>query len=219
MIAALIQARLASQRCKEKLYRPFADAEKTEIALRKFAGGSNKYHLYLAIYDPPLIEIGKKYNCTIIHRTKESAFSDDFPTVFNYISEIPEKNIMFINPCCPLLTLNTVEGAISYFNEKHPISVTSVITEHQFYYHLNGKPINFLDPTSPCTKSVQPVYKVAHCFHIFPKKRFAEKFCYWTHEKNDPYFYEISPSEAIDIDTELEFEMAESFYKKTYGLR
>lgn len=216
-IAGLIQARTLNERCENKMLRPFSGTNLVTLALRKFSKNPRNFNLYFAAHEPELIEIGKNFPCTIIQRDAKSCRSDNIREVFNYLPQIKEDYIMFINACCPFLSLNTVERVAKFFLNNQPKSLTAVTTSKEWYYHLDGTPINFLDPTVLDTKATHPVLKVAQCIHIFSKERFMKHGCFWSHGENDPYFFEIDPIEAVDIDTELEFHMAECLYERYAG--
>ncbi len=217
MLAAVIQARTSSQRCKNKMLRSFANTNLISLALEKYSQPTKAFKLYFAAYEPELLEIGRQYNCTIIQRNPESANGERIEIVMNYMSEIPEEMVMFINPCHPFMEMETLEKAALYFEKKQMISMTSVVKSHTWYYFMDGRAINFLDPTNLNTKTTEPLYQVAHAFHIFNRKRFLKHHYFWTHQKNDPFFFEISEKEAIDIDTELDFAKAEALYIREYG--
>ncbi len=212
MIAALIQARVGSQRCKNKMLRNFGDTNLISLALEKFSKPTNAFTLYFAAFEPELIEIGEKYNCTIIKRNRESAEGERIEVVMNYVVQIPEETIIVINACHPFMTFETIERAARFFEEQRFLSMTSVVKSHTWYYFMDGRPINFLDPTNINTKTTEPLYQVAHVFHIFNKERFLKHHYFWNHEQNDPYFFEVPEEEGIDIDTELDFERAEALY-------
>lgn len=219
MIAAVIQARVDSQRCKNKMLRNFAGTNLISLALEKHSKPSDVFKLYFAACEPELIEIGQKYNNTIIKRSEESVKSERIEVIMDYMKHIPEKTVMFINSCHPFLTMETLESAVEQFKSKKAISMTSVVKTHTWYYFMDGRPINFLDPTNPNTKTTEPLYQIAQAFHIFDKERFLKHHYYWAHEKNDPCFFEISEKEAIDIDTELDFVRAESLYIREKGVQ
>ncbi|MGR3175983.1 MAG: cytidylyltransferase domain-containing protein [Candidatus Scalindua sp.] len=218
MIAAVIQARIGSQRCKNKMLRNFAGTNLISLALEKYSKPTDAFKLYFAAYEPELIEIGHKYNCTIIERNEESVKSERIEVVMNYIKDIPEETVMFINPCHPFMSLEILEGAIEQFENKKAKSMTAVVKTHTWYYFMDGKPINFLDPTNLNTKTTEPLYQVTQAFHIYNKKRFIKHHYFWTHAENDPCFFETSEKEAIDIDTELDFAKAESLYIREKGV-
>ena len=219
MIAAVIHARVGSQRCKNKMLRDFAGTNLITLALGKYSKPSAAFKLYFAAYEPELIEIGQKYDCTIIKRDEESVKSERIEVIMDYMKHIPEKNVMFINACHSFLTMETLENAIEQYEKKKAVSMTSVVKAHTWYYFMDGRPINFLDPTNPNTKTTEPLYQVAHAFHIFDRERFIKHHYYWAHKKNDPLFFEISEKEAIDIDTELDFVKAESLYIYENGVQ
>ncbi|HDL20802.1 MAG TPA: hypothetical protein ENH30_05930 [Nitrospirae bacterium] len=214
MIAGLIQARTGSQRCKNKMLRDFGNTNLISLALEKFSVSSKSFNLYFAAHEEELLRIGENFECNKIKRDESSAKGERIEVVMNYLQQIPEDYVMFINACCPFLTLDTLEKAIHCFKENNALSMTAVVKTHTWYYFQDGRPVNFLDPTNLNTKSTEPLYAVTHAFHIFNKKRFLENHYFWAHGENDPYFFEIPDKEAIDIDTELEFQIAESLYAR-----
>lgn len=210
--AAVIQARLRSQRCPNKMIRPFANTTLLDIALEKFAAESSYYSFYFAAYEEELINRALPYRCNILHRNSASAFGEQISEVMNYLQAIPQPYIVFINACSPCLTRDTVERAITVFEEKECLSLTAVRKKHTWYYSLEGKAINFLDPTNLNTKTTQPLYEVTHNIHIFDRERFLLNGYFWENKHLDPYLFEIEEKEAIDIDTEFDFSLAESWF-------
>ena len=219
MVAGVIQARTKSERCSNKMLRPFADSSLIGLALSKFSKPQESFNFYYAVYEEELKRVGEKYSARLINRNKESAQGEEILVVFNYLSQLTEEYVLFINSCCPFLKLETLEKAIDYFLKNNLTSLTAVIRSSEWYYHLDGTPINYLDPTVVNTKRSRPVLKVAQCFHLFPRKRFLQNGYLWKNEHRDPYFFEIDDLEAVDIDTELEFLMAESLYLTIKGRR
>jgi CMP-N-acetylneuraminic acid synthetase len=132
----------------------------------------------------------------------------------NYFEGFEEETVAFLNPCHPFFRMETLGRAIDHFRESEAVSMTSVVKSHTWYYHLDGRPINFLDPTVINTKATERLLAVAHAFHIFPRKRFLEHGYMWRHAPRDPVFFEIPEREAIDVDTELDFEIAEALYER-----
>ena len=77
MIAGFIQARTESQRCSNKMLRPFADTSLIELALTKFTKPQNSFSLYFTAYEEELKLIGRKYSSPMIPRSKESTESEE----------------------------------------------------------------------------------------------------------------------------------------------
>ncbi len=223
-IAALIQARLSSERCPRKMLRSFGGTTLIDVALDKFASELS-VPLYFAVHDEELLDKYVEhrrrtdYGFILIRRNKESAASDDVKVVLNYLKDIEEDYILWINPCHAFLTLDTVEAALKHFHSllvgaPSPVSMTSVTFTHSWYYRVDGDPINFRDPTQLDTKRSPPLIEVAHAFHIFHRQQFLDRGCFWMNRRfDDPYFYIIPTEEALDIDTELDFEIAEALWR------
>lgn len=227
-LAALIQARLSSERCPRKMLRPFAGTTLIDIALDKFAGKLS-VPLYFAVHESELIkkyydEVRASGGFWLRCRNQESAEADEISVVMNYLDRIDADFIMLINPCHVFLTLDTVEVAIKDFRRicatwtrLAPLSMTSVTMRHTWFYHIDGRSINLHDPTKMDTKVAQPVIEVAHAFHTFPRQRFMRDGCFWTNTHLDPAFHIIPDIEALDIDTELDFEIAEALWEARGG--
>jgi len=227
-LAALIQARLSSERCKGKMLRPFAGTTLIDVALEKFAGRLS-VPLYFAVHEPDLIykyaEHAKlsDYDFRLLCRNKKSAAADDIGVVMNYLDRIDADFIMMINPCHAFLTIDTVEETINevrgplFSCDPAAKSLTSTITSQGWYYDAQGCPINHPDPRCLDTKRTWPLTEVAHAFHVFNKHRFIDEGIFWRNAPLDPVFHCIPPVEALDIDTELDFEVAEALWKARRG--
>lgn len=83
----------------------------------------------------------------------------------------------------------------------------------QDYLWYHGKPFNYDMQDIPRTQDLEPVYMETGAFFIFTKEVFTK-----LHRRigNKPYIYEIDQFEAVDIDVQEDFDMAEAivnFYK------
>ena len=54
---------------------------------------------------------------------------------------------------------------------------------------------------------------LAHAFHVIKKTFFLQNYQYWTLTRNDPALIEIPEQESFDVNTDLEFRVAEEAYK------
>tara|TARA_B100001057_G_scaffold77027_1_gene71803 strand:+ start:2781 stop:3443 length:663 start_codon:yes stop_codon:yes gene_type:complete len=211
-IAIVLQARKNSQRCKNKMLRKFDESSLFEIQIKKFQKLTNNFNVYCAVGEKPFLTILKNYKkINLITRNKISVESDLIENVFNYLNQIEENTICFINPCSPFLKASTVRDALNLFNKLNLKSLTSVIEKKTWYFDHNSKPIN--DNSKCNTKILKAIYECSHSFHIFNKKFFIKNKKYWNNKKNDPYLFKIENVEALDIDTEEEFKYIEKIYK------
>lgn len=75
----------------------------------------------------------------------------------------------------------------------------------QDYMWMNGKPCNYDMKNIVRTQELEPVYMETGAFFIFRKEVFTDL---GQRIGNRPYIYEIDRFEAVDIDTEEDFEFA-----------
>ncbi len=112
----------------------------------------------------------------------------------------------------PLLKVNTIDSAIDFFiNKKHNYdSVFSVTKWQTRFYWEDGKPVNHNPEELLRTQDLPPIFEENSNFYIFTKKSFAN-----TQKRigKNPFMFSMSPIEAVDIDTEFNFKMAEHIYK------
>ena len=93
--------------------------------------------------------------------------------------------------------------------------MTSVTKLSSWIYNNNGEPINNKNSkTQTITQNSNAIYVVAHAFHVFQKDHFFNTASYWSNKINDPFLYQINDIEALDVDTEEDFLISDSVYKR-----
>lgn len=214
-IGGVIQARTASRRCKNKNLRPFANTNLTVLALEKFTKSKQVSSLYFAAYEDELIRLAEPFaGVTIVRRTRESAYGEDIPTVLSYVKDVKEDVIAFINTSTPFLELQTFDNAVACFKQNPAKSMIPVYATYGWYFDVQGRLIND-DPAAlkANTKMLKPIYRSSSAFVIASKSRILKEHTYWSLTPGDPSIYPIDEIEAFDIDTELQFQIAEALYK------
>lgn len=112
----------------------------------------------------------------------------------------------------PLLTTQSIDKAITlFFSEKENYDSLLTVTEvYKRFYSKAGIPINH-DPDNMCkTQDMTPLYEENSSLYIFSRKSFSEKNNRVGHS---PLFFKINSYEAVDIDTEIDFDIADSLMK------
>ncbi|MDA8021276.1 MAG: acylneuraminate cytidylyltransferase family protein [Thermoanaerobaculia bacterium] len=117
----------------------------------------------------------------------------------------------------PLLTVETLGAAIATFLE-HRSSHDSLFTVTRLQTRLwdeRSRPINHDPRVLLRTQDLPPVFEENSCLYVFTEaslrmaqNRIGER----------PFLFEMSPREALDIDTEWDFQMAELVYRETRRL-
>ncbi len=108
----------------------------------------------------------------------------------------------------PLLKSETIDRAIGTFleNKDSYDSLFGVTERHTRLFWKDGRPLNHNPDELIPTQELPPVYEENSNIYVFTRESFAKR----KHRIGArPYLFPIDPSEAIDIDEEIDFEFAE----------
>ena len=112
----------------------------------------------------------------------------------------------------PVKVLDFAGGTgVIYYGIRPYLSDPSNVTWDVYDFNEEGLEIG--RAFDPKDKNIQ-FYKAAHAFHIITKDRFINEGIHWSFTINDPHMIEIIENEYMDIDTEIEFELAEALFKR-----
>ena len=184
----------------------------SEICLNKL-GQLESEEKVLAAYEDEFFKYPRHNSITTFKRSKESSSADGPITkVFECIKSIKSTHFMFLNPCHAHAKIDTIQLIIDKFKKHSKLkSASAVVSINDWIIH-NDKIISNINKHGN-TKIHNGLYRVAHLCHIIDKGYLLENEKIWPNKINDPYFFEISSTEAIDVDTEEEFIMSESLYR------
>ncbi len=108
----------------------------------------------------------------------------------------------------PLLKSSTISGAIRVLVERYPAydSLFSVTRVQTRLWDQLGRPINHNPAILLRTQDLPPVFEENSCIYLFTRQTLEARR---NRLGERPYLYEIDSSEALDIDEELDFTIAE----------
>lgn len=183
-----------------------------EICCKKlnFITKTYKVPTYVLICDEELIKIANKYSYIKIIKRDPATAAAEGPLQFIYkdILDVPEKYLMFLNPCLIFLSVDTIISKIQEFLKSNKEYGTSVKPFQNWLWHIDTMlPMakTDIDYKRLTTKEINNYYQAAHCFHIFNKDLFKEDGYML---KEDLALLEIPIEETIDIDTKEDYEYA-----------
>ena len=132
------------------------------------------------------------------------------------LSQVRGDHFLQTHSTNPLLKTSTVTRAIeTFFEDKDHDSLFSVTRIQSRFYDHRGNPINH-DPTEMLrTQDLPPVYEENSNLYIFSRASFGK------HKRRigeNPILFEMSRFEAIDIDEEEDFKLAEYIYQCRQGI-
>ncbi len=214
----VINARLHSTRLPKKLVRPFGNTTLLDLGLSKIS--DLDVPTYLAAYtgEQQIMDIYSKYvdKVGFLDRSYESVKKGraDHEVVFAHYRKVPTRHIMSLNVCCPFLNKNTIEDALSIFENKDIQTLTTVFRVNNIFFDESLVPINLSNRDVVSTQGNKAIYQMAHAFHIFDRDVFVSEGKFWDYRPGNPYLYVISDRlECMDIDDPLDFDVCECIYE------
>lgn len=193
---------------------PIGDTSLWEIACRKVNALPPQYGKYvLCEANTPLERIAREYpNLTVIIRSPESASIDEPNSkIFADLEQVQEDYLMFLNPCLLFLTESTITKALDYFSTQCIQESLSSVKPFKNWLYYKGELMTDVNKKSWSTKEIEGYMQAAHCFHIFSKRLLFEENK-MLDEEHDMFLVPIQ--ETIDVDTELEYDVARYLYEK-----
>ena len=215
-IAGIIHARKDSTRCPNKHLRPLGDTTLIDIALDKLSKLSLD-EKYLAVYDQELkdkVIDGVK----ILHREYESVAPGNAPhnIMYKHLENVESDYIVNLNPCQPFLKVEELQEVITLFKYSKYDSMITAKVERNFYWDDDKNPINF-EPNDRLSTTTGPWINAAtHSLVIYKKQYMLDNWELFSNTKYDPYPFVVnwSDKELLDVDTEIDFKIVESYYGK-----
>ena len=116
----------------------------------------------------------------------------------------------------PLLQAETVSAAIKAFLDAIPeYDSLFGVTRHQTrLWDQLGRPINHNPKILLRTQDLPPIYEENSCLYIFNRQNLVNRR---NRLGERPLMFEIPAREALDIDDELDFTIADTLYRQIYG--
>lgn len=216
-VVAVINARLKSSRTQSKMIRPYCGTDLLEIALEKLDKLDFFSHRYLAVAEDELAQKAKKYQNVEILIRKEAAVAPGphHPMVtFEHYTRLPTEYFFVINPCAAFLTIETIKRAFDIFQQTDYRSYISVEKSRDWLFSISGDALTHRNAEGLQNTSDGDYFlRATHAFYVANRDYFiANDGKLWTLRRNDPHLIEMPAEEAVDVDTDRDFEISEYLY-------
>ena len=218
-ITAVIPVRKGSQRVKDKNLRPFAGTSLLDVKIKTLLQVPEIDSIVVNTNSEAAIEfVEEEYAGTKVtfHRREEYYASSQCSgsEFFRHLGEVTDTDIFIYAPCTsPFIKPETVSACIKRFiedNGKHDC-VSTVSSVKEFLW-LDGKAINYDPFNAPNSQNLPDVVALNFGTTVVKREDLIKN-----HNiiGKTPDFILTSDLEAVDIDTPLDFYIAEQLYKKT----
>lgn len=210
-ITCVIPVRSGSIRCKNKNIRQFNDTNLLVNKINILKQVEEIDNIIVSSNCDQMLEIAKQCGVNIEKRDPYYARSETTGSeLYKYISNVCDNEILcYANVVAPLVTVENIKNMIKIYRNKNYDSVSSVINLKHFMWK-NNKPFNFNTQNTPRSQDLDNIYSPTFGVMIIDKKYVYDTTSLIGY---NPYFYELSQIEGIDIDTNYDFIVAELLYK------
>ena len=213
-ITALIAVKGNSERVEKKNIRPFAGSSLLQIKLQQISSLNIFDEIIVSSESDDVLAMCKPFD--VIKHKRDPFYSTShvaMSSVYEHLAGLVKTEyIAWIPVTNPLVDVEIYKNAVkSFYSMDHSVhdSLVSVNNVNEYLYH-NEKPLNFtIDPWLR-SQDLSGTYSINFAINIIRKKDMINNRATIG---NNPYFFFIEKSVAIDIDYMEDFILAEILYK------
>ncbi len=215
-ITAIVPMRHSSERVKGKNYRLFNGKPLFHYITETLLNCPSITQIVIDTDSPSIMQYAKANMPSVILLERPEHLRDGgIPmndVLLNIISQVESDFYLQTHSTNPLLSSDTIEEGINFFLKNYPIydSLFSVTRLQTRLWDGLARAVNHNPNILLRTQDLPPIYEENSCLYLFTKQILKEK-----HNRigNRPYLFEIDRKEAIDIDEEIDFLIAELAHK------
>lgn len=209
-IVAIIPARAGSKRLPNKHILPFGDSNLLLHKIRQLKAVPLIDEIVLSTDCAVMTQMASQEGVRIHKRPKE--YCDETSKTFNevvaYIADSIDADILVWSPCvCPIVSTQSYTRAIEIFlSQRSYDCVISALPLKEYVFDDTNTPINFSIDRHVPTQRLPNWHIIANGFFIAKRTDMVRwRFVYG----KNPYLFELSKFEGIDIDDGDDFALAQ----------
>lgn len=221
IIKAVIPIRSGSQRVKDKNLRRFSNTSLMEMKIQNLLQVPELDEIIVNTNSDEAIEIVKSHPAykaggkLTFHRREEYYASSQCSgsEFFQHLGEVTDTDVFVYSPCTsPFVKPETYSQCIQAFKSSGDFDCVASVSSIKEFLWLNGKPLNYNPQNAPNSQDLPDVVALNFGVTVVSREDLIKN-------RNiigkRPKFVVTSDIEAIDIDTPLDFYIAEQLYIKT----
>ena len=213
-ITAVVPIRKGSQRVIDKNLRPFAGSNLLAIKIENLKKVKGIDEIVVNTDSEQAIEIAQEMGVSLYRIEDYYASSKcNGSEFFEHLGQVTDTEIFAYCPVTsPFIKVETMEAAISMFKENNEFDCLSTVSVIKEFMWLDGKAINYNPLNAPNSQNLPDIEALNFGFTLINKNDLIR---YRNIIGKTPQFIRTTDIEAIDIDTPLDFFVAEQIYIKT----
>lgn len=216
-VCYIINARLDSKRVPRKMLRDLDGTNLLDIALKKVEHSEQIpiEQFYLAAYEDDILDRARQKGMNVFKRSEQSSQEEgSLTSLYEWWDQLDYDYVVLINPCLPFLGVRTIDSFVERYLTIEQSGLFAVVERKNYYWDAEGQLITPLDGEFMNTKVVPPTYEAAHCLYASSMKMIGEGQFMGDFTPDKPALFVIEQEfEAMDVDYEWQFTMAEDLWK------
>jgi molybdopterin-guanine dinucleotide biosynthesis protein A len=205
---------MQSQRCPNKMLRPFGGTTLTDIVLGKLAEiGRHGYDTFYAGHEDAFAERCRRHGVRFVPRSLRSATIDEpIVEILGFLGDVEYDRVVLVSGCLPFLKMDTILKFLREHGDRGRPAF-SVRSHRHHFVDEERRAVNWdLAQKTLNTKTVRPLYELVDALYLFDRKFFLAEGRYWDWATVD--FVEVGGKhELFDIDTEDDFAVAQAMWR------
>ena len=215
IIKEVIPIRKGSQRVPNKNIRPFANTTLLELKIQNLKDSNIFDEIIVNTDSEEAIRIavnnGVSYHVREPYYASSKCSGSEF---FQHLGMVTDTDIFAYCPVTsPFVSIETMEECVKLLQMSSDCDCVSTVSDIKEFLWLNGKPLNYDKENAPNSQNLPEIKALNFGFTLVKRESLIRN-------RNiigdKPLFVTTSEIEAVDIDTPLDFYIAEHIYKKVY---
>ena len=215
IIKAVIPIRKGSQRVQDKNIRPFAETTLLELKIRSLQKAELFDDIIVNTDSDEAIEVAVRNGISYHRREPYYASSQcSGSEFFQHLGLVTDTDVFAYCPVTsPFITVETMKKCVDIYKSNENGDCVSTVSDVKEFLWLNGVPINYDKCNAPNSQNLPDIKALNFGFTLVQRESLIRN-------RNiigdNPLFVTTSEIEAVDIDTPLDFYIAEHIYKKVF---
>lgn len=213
-VTALVPMRAKSERVPNKNIRPLAGRPLFEWIIETLLASSCVESVVVNTDSEVIARGVERLGGRVLWRPPElrGASIDMRPLIAYDLTQVEGDVFLQTHGTNPLLRPATVDLAVTAYRSAVAEDCLMSVTRHQSrFYSAQGRPINHDPMQLERTQDLEPVLEENSCLYVFSRDVFER---HGHRVGAHPLLFEIDPLEAVDIDEEHDFQLAEALMRR-----
>ncbi len=217
VIKALIPVRSGSERVKNKNLRSFAGTSLLELKIRQLLEVESLDGIIVNSNSDSMLDIASRYGVEVIKREDKFANSETLANeLYENLADNSSADVLVIaHATSPLIRTVTIQECIKkYLQNRENFDSLVTVSLMKHFLWCDGRALNYDPEYKPRSQDLPNILSLNHAIHILPRTIMKKKKDIIGYRPN---FFIIDEMESTDIDTEMDFEIAEFLFNKYYA--